>query len=148
MRLRSGRVGLVNVDVSAPVASGELNITSERVELALNLALDQLRTGNFLVQAAARTLVTRHDAHVLTYVGHGPADAPTWVVSGRAVAGNIDVEIALTVTLIGPEHDPFGEIEIAGTASFGKVHLPLPGMGTVDDFQVDLDAKLELAARG
>jgi len=29
-----------------------------------------------------------------------------------------------------------------GSASFGKVHIPLPGIGTVDDMNVDIDAKL------
>jgi len=146
VRLRSGKIGLVNVDVSAPVSGGELHFRGEIVEFSLLLALDQLRTGNFLVQAAARTLVTRHDAHVLSYAGTGPSSDGPWIVTGNAVAGNVDVEIVLTVTAVGTSH-PLDEIEIAGSASFGTVHLPLPGMGTVDDFMVDLDAKLALAPR-
>lgn len=144
VRLRSGRIGLVNVDVSAPVASGDLRATDEHVHLGLRLALDELRTGNFVVQAAARALVMRHDAHVLAYSGKGPSSESPWVVSGRAIAGNVDVGIELTITPIGPTHDPLAEIEIVGTASFGRVHVPLPGMGTVDDFSIDLDARLAL----
>ena len=146
VRLRSGKVGLINVDVSAPVSGGELHVTGENVEFTLLLALDELRTGNFLVQAAARTLVTRHDARVLPYSGTGPSSGAPWVVTGNAVAGNADVEIVLPVSAVGTTH-PLDEIEIAGSASFGTVHLPLPGMGTVDDFMIDLDAKLAMSPR-
>ena len=34
------------------------------------------------------------------------------------------------------------EIEIIGTAEFGRVNIPLPGVGTVDDLVVDIDARL------
>ena len=66
VRLLSGRVGLMSVDVTAPVSGGELTVTGETVSFTLRLALDQLRTGNFLVHAAAPGLVSRYDAPVLT----------------------------------------------------------------------------------
>ena len=100
----SWAVQTINVDVSAPVSGGELHVTGENVEFTLLLALDELRTGNFLVQAAARTLVTRHDARVLSYSGTGPSSGAPWVVTGNAVAGNVDVEIVLTVSAVGTAH--------------------------------------------
>jgi hypothetical protein len=36
------------------------------------------------------------------------------------------------------------EIELVGSASFGRVHIPLPGMGTVDDMSIDIDARLRV----
>ena len=147
VRLRSGRVGLVTVDVTAPVSGGELHVTSEHVRLTLRLALDELRTRNFLVQAAARTLVTRHDAHVLDYAGSGPNDDGIAQVAGHATSGDIDVELLLTVTPCGPQHDPMAEIELVGSAFMGTVHLPLPGMGTVEDFSFDVDARLATRPR-
>ena len=39
------------------------------------------------------------------------------------------------------------EIEIVGSASVGRVHIPLPGLGTVDDFGFDIDARLAMASR-
>jgi hypothetical protein len=39
-----------------------------------------------------------------------------------------------------------GDIEIVGSANMGTVHLPIPGMGTVEDFSFDVDAKLALQA--
>ena len=144
VRLRSGRIGLVSVDVSAPVSGGELTVDANGAHFTLRLALDQLKTGNFLMQAAARTLVTRHDAHVLTYAGTGPATAAGWHVTGHAAAGDVDLELELEVSAIGPAGDPMAEIEIVGSANVGTVHLPLPGLGTVEDFSFDVDARLEI----
>lgn len=148
VRLRSGRIGLVSVDVTAPVTGGELTATSDGAHLTLRLALDQLKTGNFLMQAAARTLVTRHDAIVLAYDGRGPATDGGWKVNGRASAGDVDLELDLVVTPCGAVGNEMAEIEIVGSANIGTVHLPLPGMGTVEDFGFDVDARLALRPRG
>ena len=66
-------------------------------------------------------------------------------VQGTATAGDIALEIALRITAIGPSHDPMGEIELTGSANVGTVHIPLPGMGTVEDFSFDVDARLRTA---
>jgi len=39
------------------------------------------------------------------------------------------------------------EVEIVGSAAFGKVTIPIPGVGTVDDLVVDIDAKLKVSAQ-
>jgi hypothetical protein len=143
VRLRSGRIGIMSVDVTAPVTAGELHVTGSGVRLTLTLALDKLRT-SFMLEAAARSLVKRHDAHALGYEGSGPASDVPWQVTGAAVSGDVNIELVLTVTPVGPEHDPMSEIELVGSADIGTVHLPLPGLGTVDDFAFDVDARLAL----
>ena len=146
VRLRSGRVGLISVDVSAPVASGLLHVSADEITLTLNLALDQLKTGTFLLQSAARGIVTRNKAHELLYSGKGPV-GEIWSVTGIARAGSIEVELDLTITPIASATSPMGEIEIVGSANMGTVHLPIPGMGTIEDFSFDVDAKLALRAK-
>lgn len=145
VRLRSGQKGLLSLDVVAPVSSGLLHVTAHEINLTLQLALDQLETGNFLLQSAARSIVRRYQAHTLVYSGSGPA-GETWSVSGAAQAGTIEVDLGLTITPIASATSPMGEIEITGSASMGTVHLPIPGMGTIDNFSFDVDAKLELRA--
>ena len=149
VRLRSGRIGLVSVDVKAPVTGGELTVAEGSVRLTLRLALDQLKTGNFLLQAAARSLVTRHGAHVLSYdgTGTGSGDAGAWSVAGHAVSGDVDVALQLTISPCGTSVDGMDEIEVVGSANLGTVHLPLPGLGTVDDFSFAVDARLALRPR-
>ena len=147
VRLRSGRVGLMSLDVTAPVSGGELAVTADGVDLTLRLALNELRTRNFLMQAAARSLVSRYDAHVLTYHGLGRDPDGPWHVTGHAVAGTVDVLLELAVTPCGPSGDPMSEIDLVGSAQLGTVNLPLPGLGTIDDFAFDVDARLALRRR-
>lgn len=144
VRLRSGRIGLVSVDVTAPVRCGELHVTGEGVRMVLVLALDRLSTRNFIMERAAKSIVSRYDARDLRYDAVGPGRDAPWQVAGHAIAGSIDVELLLTVTPTGPSHDPMGEVEIVGSASLGTVQLPLPGLGTVEDFAFDVDARLAL----
>ncbi|MDI1290011.1 MAG: hypothetical protein PSX37_08720, partial [bacterium] len=145
VRLRSGRIGLMSVDVSAPVTAGDLQVDGEQVRLRLTLALDKLRT-NFVMQGAARSLIKRNNAHALTYSGNGRSGQP-WQVNGAAVAGDVTVALSLTVTPVGPANDPMSEIELVGSAELGTIHLPLPGLGTVDNFAFDVDARLALGIK-
>lgn len=130
----------MSVDVKAPVISGSLTVDHTGIEFELVLALDRLSTGNILMQAAARTLVTSHDAHRLTYTGSGLTVTP-WQVTGTATAGTIDVGLGLLIRPEGPARDVH-TISIAGNANVGTVHLPLPGLGTVRDFAFDVEASL------
>jgi hypothetical protein len=147
VRLRSGKIGLMSVDVTAPVTGGELTSAAGEAHFSLRMDLGQLRTGNFLLQAAARSLVARHDAALLAYDGRGSADGTGWQIAGHATAGDVDLVLDLTVRAIGPSDAPMREIEIVGTANVGTVHLPLPGLGTVEDFRFDVDARLALRPR-
>jgi hypothetical protein len=147
VRLRSGRVRMMTIDVTAPVSGGELDVSPDAVHLALRLELDQLRTRHFLMQAAARSLVSRNDAGLLVYRGEGIPGALPWQVRGRAQAGSVAVQLELAITPCGPAADPMAEIELRGSANVGTVHLPLPGLGTVEDFSFDVDARLAMRPR-
>lgn len=146
VRLRSGKVGLMDVEVTAPVSGGELRVAKDAVHLTLHLALDELRT-NFLIQGAARKIVTRNNAHILSYQGRGPWSDEPWHVTGHAKAGSVDVELTLALSPSGPTSDPMAEIAVTGSASLGTVHLPLPGVGTVDDFAFDVDGRFALGVK-
>ncbi|MCX6432436.1 MAG: hypothetical protein NTX29_06485, partial [Actinobacteria bacterium] len=76
-----------------------------------------------------------------------PASAVPWQVTGHAKAGSVDVELTLAVTPCGPEGDPMAEIAVKGSASLGTVHLPLPGIGTVDDFSFDVAGRFAMRPR-
>lgn len=144
VRLRSGRIGLVSIDATAPVSGGELVVTGEQAHFTLRLDLGRLRTGNFLMQAAARSLVSSNRVSVLVYEGAGSTDGDGWRVTGTAVGGTIEVPLDLAIMAIGSTSDPMAEIDIAGSANVGTVHIPLPGIGTVEDFGFDVDARLAM----
>ncbi len=143
VRLRSGGSGLMSVDVKAPVRSGTLQVVGAIATVHLVLALDKIKTGNFLTEAAARSFISGYRAHDLVYFGQGPRDGRAFNVSGRATAGSLDLEISLVISAIAASPKP--EVELVGSANFGQVHIPLPGMGTVDNMSVDIDAKLAIS---
>jgi hypothetical protein len=145
VRLKSGNSGLMNLDVKAPVRSGTLHVVSSIATINLVLALDKIKTGNFLTEAAAKAFFGSYNAKDLVYTGEGPQEGSGFQVSGSASAGTLDLSIALTIT--GVQSAPHPEVELTGAASFGTVHIPLPGIGTVDDMQIDIDAKLAVASQ-
>lgn len=143
VRLRNGQgSGVMSLDVSAPVRSGQLSIAKKKVELDLIVALDQVKTGNFLTEHAARAFIAGYRAHDLVYAGTGSHSGEPFIVRGPAKAGAVDVDIELSITPVESDWDDMSEIEIVGSAAFGTVNIPIPGVGTVDDLTVDIDAKL------
>lgn len=146
VRLRSGKIGLVSVEASAPVSNGELHTTDVHTTFRLALALDQLKSPNFLMQRAARGIVTKHDSHDLTFDGKGPASDGPWVVNGLAAAGTIEVNLDVTLSPI-ERSDTVMRVELTGIAAFGEVSLPLPGLSNISDFNCDVDAVLKLHLR-
>lgn len=143
VRLRSGKVGLLSVEASAPVTSGSLFTGDDETTFTLVLALDQLKSPNFLMQRAARGIVTKHGGHDLTYNGIGPAAPGPWTVNGMAAAGTIEVNLDVTLTPTVRD-DLKMNVEVTGIAEFGEVSLPMPGMGNIGDFNCDVDAMLLL----
>ncbi len=145
VRLRNAQgSGVMKMDVSAPVRSGNLRVVSSRIHLDLTIALDQIKTGNFLTEHAARAFISGYRAHDLVYAGSGHWPSESVALTGPAKAGSIDVEIELTVNPVDADWNSMSEIEIVGTAGFGTVHIPIPGVGTVDDLVVDIDARLRV----
>lgn len=143
VRLRNGAgSGLVDLDVSAPVRSGQLLLSAAHISLDLTVALDKVKTGNFLTEHAARAFIAGYRAHDLVYAGKGGRGSDVTTVRGPAKAGNVDVEIELSVTPVDVDWDSMSEIEIVGSADFGTVNIPIPGIGSVKDLVVEIDARL------
>lgn len=147
VRLRSNRVGLMNLEATAPIRRGQVDVTETEVTVDLVLALDQLRT-SFLIERAARSLVAQHKAHDLSFMGTGAGGPSPWRVQGDAVCVDVVIDLAVTVTPIGPAHDPMSRVDLLGHAALGRVELPLPGMGALDDLHVTLDSALDLVPLG
>jgi hypothetical protein len=145
VRLKSGNSGLMNLDVKAPVRSGTLHVVSSLATINLVLALDKIKTGNFLTEAAAKAFFKGYNANDLVYNAEGPHDGSVYRVSGSATAGTLDLSITLSIS--GVNSAPHPEVELVGSAEFGEVHIPMPGVGKVDNLQVDIDAKLAIASQ-
>ena len=137
VQLRSDRLSIVKA--SAPVIKGELQETEDEATLTLTLDLSLLEA-NPLLQRPARSLVRRHDASDLVYRGSGDyeeGDAVT--VYGKATAGDVTVDLVLTLMRVGER-----AVVVSGSANVGTVELPLPGLGRLDDFSFSVSAELPI----
>jgi len=142
VRLSTGSHTAMTIDMRAPIRSGSLHVTSRVVTLDLVIAMDKVKTGNFLTEAAIRSLLSGYRATDLIYQGKGTHAGAQAQITGQASAGTLDLTIDLTMSFLGGNQP--SEIELAGSTSFGKVTIPIPGIGTIDDLQVSVDARLAL----
>ena len=143
VRLKSGSSRLMNLELKAPVRSGSLHIVDSIATMKLVLALDKIKTGNFLTDTAARTFISGYKAQDLIFQGSGPHNGSSYDVSGNAQAGDLDVQMLIIVTAVANSAQP--EVELTGSADFGTVHIPLPGIGTVDNMNIEVDARLAIS---
>jgi len=141
VRLRTNRVGLVAVDATAPIRRGTITITDQACTLDMVLALDQIGT-SFLLQRAARALLSAHRVVDLFYLATGAGGSAPWQVRGDAVAGDVTVDLAVDLTPLDSQQEAMTRVELRGFAGLGPVELPLPGLGRTDDLQVTLDCVL------
>ena len=72
--LRTQRIGLMRVELNAPVTGGLLVLGSSSSELMLTLNIAEVRVGNPLMQAAARALVGSSDSSLLRFDAEGADD--------------------------------------------------------------------------
>lgn len=110
-------------------------IDQSGVTLDLVIALEKMRMNNVLLQTAARGIFSMHRVRDLNYQGVGQE---LDIVTGIARAGDFEVPLSLALSISG------SQLELVGGASMGTVHIPLPGLGTIDDFRFDVDARLAL----
>ena len=140
VRLSSGSHTALDIEMRAPIRSGRLDVAAHSLTLDLVIAMDKVKTGSFLTEAAIRSLLAGYRATDLVYQGSGSHSGATGQVSGQASAGTLDLTIELAVSFLGGAQP--SEIELVGSTSFGRVSIPIPGIGTIDDLQVNVDARL------
>ncbi|MEZ5115947.1 MAG: hypothetical protein R2737_06740 [Candidatus Nanopelagicales bacterium] len=157
VHLKTARIGLIRLEASAPVLGGVFRLgagdagagdtggdTQDGTGLRLELGLDQLTTGNPLLQAAARVLVSRGNGERLVFdarAAAGTTHGGPWDFAGDARAG--DVVVPMTVTA---QHAGGGRLTLGGSATFQDVHIPLPGLSHLNEisFEVASEVRLDL----
>ncbi len=143
--IKTSRIGMFTIDASAPIVGGEADWTSGKVTLKFQVGINEVKTGNRLLDPEVHALVNSGSDGVLTFDGEGHVSDREVRFEGRAWAGNIEVPLVL----IGEPQDDGGDgelrdVKIDGTATFEDVHLPLPGMGHVKSIDVEIEGLLKL----
>ncbi len=137
--LRTSRLGLLSVHAHAPVVEGQVDIANGEVSLTFVVAIDQVSTGNPLLDPEVHALVNSGSDGKLTFTGSGASLAE---VTGHASAGNVTVPLELAAR---PQRDD-GEmpLELSGKTTFRDIHVPLPGMGHISHIDIDIKGLLTL----
>lgn len=132
MHIRTNRIGLLSIHASAPVVDGTVSDTS----LVFTVRIDQVATGNPLLDPELHALIHEITQGTLTFTGEKQAET----FSGQATAGNITVPLTLRTS-----QTDGGPLVVQGSSRFSDVHVPLPGMGHIRHLEVDIDGHIHLA---
>ncbi len=149
VQMKTSRIGFTSFDVSAPITGGSLTVREGSSQLRVELALDELRTSNPLMQVAARSLVASGNGETLVFDAAGDHQGArtdgTLTFAGDAKAGDVEVPMTIDVS-VGADDEGLLLLALIGTAEFNDVHIPLPGLSGVRTIGADLQATLAVAA--
>lgn len=145
VKLKTSRIGLVGrIDATAPIVGGHATWAPEQVSLTLKLAINEVKAGNALLDTAARRLVSSGSDGVLTFEGEGPAADGPVTITGRAGAGDVNVDMVVTCEPPTDVDADTRNLEISGVATFDDVKIPLPGFGKVNSIDIEVVGVLRL----
>jgi hypothetical protein len=131
MKVSTSRIGLLSIHATAPVVDG----TVSDDHLSFTVRIDEVNTGNPLLDPELHALIHQITSGTLTYSGSRTSGG----FAGQAQAGEITVPLHLSTSSAD------GGLDVAGTSQFRDVHVPLPGMGHIRHLEVDIDGRLHLA---
>ena len=143
INLKTNRIGIFTIDATAPIVGGEADWQAGQATLTLEVGINEVTTGNRLLDPEVHALVNSGSDGVLTFAGTGHVTDSEVRFEGRAWAGNVEVPLVLT----GAPQDLGGEerdVTIDGTATFEDIHLPLPGFSNVKQIDVHIQGLLKL----
>ncbi len=144
IHMKTSRVGLISVNAHAPIIGGFADWLAHKADLAIDIGIGNISTGNALLDPEVRSLINKGSDGVLRFVGAGHATNDELRFEGHATAGNIVVPIVLLGRPGGlSEHDVL-DIVLSGTATFEDIKLPLPGFGHVKKIDVHIAGDIKL----
>lgn len=145
MRIKTSRIGFFSVNATAPIVGGEAQWSTSDVELTFSVGIDEVRTGNALLDPEVHALVAKGSDGNLTFVGSGKADGQDYKFVGTATAGNIEVPLELLASPQPADDDSHTrDVSVSGTAVFKDIHIPLPGMKDLKHVDVHIEGVLRL----
>ena len=143
INLKTNRIGIFTIDATAPIVGGEADWAAGRARLKFEVGINEVKTGNRLLDPEVHALVNSGSDGVLTFDGVGHVTDDELRFEGRAWAGNVEVPLVLTGEPVDDDGDS-REVKLDGTATFDDVHLPLPGFGNVTSIDVKVEGLLKL----
>ena len=131
MRIRTSRIGLLTVHAVAPIVAGRLSET----DLTFTVQIDEVTTGNPLLDPELHALIHRITGGTLTFTGQRSEGG----YAGTATAGQITIPLDLLTRIEATT------VAVSGTSTFSDLHVALPGMEHIKHLEVDIEGHLNLA---
>lgn len=138
--LKTSRVGLMSFHAHAPVVDGEVHINDGDVQVQFDVAIDQVATGNPLLDPEVHALVRAQSDGRLRFQGSG---SQLGALTGTASAGTITIPLELVAAESQTTEDGV-DLQINGQTSFKDIHVPLPGLGHIKHIDIDITGVLTL----
>ncbi len=132
--------------LKAPIDSADVMVATD-VTLSMGVRIDQVTAGNFLLDAALRGFLVNYGAHQLFFAGTGELAAQPVTLSGVARAGQVAVDLNLELAELSGSSVSL-VIHVTGTAVFQDVNVPIPGVGSLDQLELAVEAQLDLLNGG
>ncbi len=142
IRMKTSRIGLFTITASAPIVGGTADWSSADAVLTFQVGINEVTTGNPLLDPEVHALVAKGSDGVLTFTGTGTVNGDDIAFAGIAKAGNVEVSLQLTGLVAGENADR--DVSISGTATFSDIQLPLPGLSNVNHIDVYIVGELKL----
>ena len=139
MQLTTDDFGKGTMKATAPIVGGAVALGSG-VRIELELALGSLKTGNFVLQTAARALIKSYKGDRLVFEAEGDPDRTPWQVSGSARSGSLDIPM----TVIATPAPEMAALTIGGSVTLEDVSIPLPGLSGTSSVTFALDGRVRL----
>ncbi|MBP7972932.1 MAG: hypothetical protein WAT42_07335 [Candidatus Nanopelagicales bacterium] len=143
VHMKTSRVGLFSISATAPIVGGEADWTTAEADLVIQIGLNEMKTGNSLLDPEVQKLINRGSDGMLTFKGSGHAHDDEVRFEGTATAGNVVVPMIL-LGEAEEESETQREVKVSGTATFDDLHLPLPGLSHVRKIDLHIEAMLRL----
>ena len=146
IRLKTGRIGFIRINATAPVIGGNATWGATEADLELQLGIDEVESGNGLLDRSARSLVGKGSDGVLTFRGTGAVSGDTAQFVGHATSGDVEVEVTVEGTLEAGSEDS-SQLRVDGTATFNDIHIPPPGLTSIKSIDIEVTGVVNLVRK-
>lgn len=143
LNLKTGRIGILRFNATAPIVGGEADWSKPTAELTVEIGIDQVDTGNRLMDSQVRNLVSGGSDGVLTFKGEGHVSDDEVSFEGRAWSGDVEVPMSLSGQPVDVS-DEERDLNVSGTATFTDVHIPLPGLSHINKIDISVEGVIRL----
>lgn len=146
IHLKTKRIGIFKVNATAPIVGGFLDWSSPEAQLQVKMDINQINTGYPILDPQFKKLIASGSDGILVFDGKGEQGDIETSFTGKAQAGDVVVDMAITGTPSGESGSDSQILDVTGTATFTDVHIPIPGFSKLNTIDINVEGQLTLTS--